>query len=82
MLFTCNTIYYNMRAILNISLPQAMVADVKAEVKRGKYSTVSEFFRKLLRDWQKEKLLRELKRGEAEIRAGKGIHLRSLRDLR
>ena len=71
-----------MRAILNISLPQAMVADVKAEVKRGKYSTVSEFFRKLLRDWQKEKLLRELKRGEAEIRAGKGIHLRSLRDLR
>jgi len=70
-----------MRAILNISLPQAMVADVKAEVKKGKYSTVSEFFRDLVRDWQEEMLLRELNKGKAEIKAGKGIHLKSLADL-
>lgn len=70
-----------MRAILNISLPQAMVADVKAEVKKGRYSTVSEFFRDLVRDWQEEMLLRELNRGKAEIRAGKGVKLKSLTDL-
>lgn len=71
-----------MRAILNISLPQAMVADVKAEVKRGKYATTSEFFRDLIRNWQEDKLVHEINKGEAEIRAGKGTHLRSLRDLR
>lgn len=71
-----------MRAILNISLPQAMVADVKAEVKKGKYSTVSEFFRDLVRGWQEEMLLRELKASEAEFKAGKFKILKSLKDLR
>ena len=71
-----------MRAILNISLPEAMLADVKAEVKRGKYSTTSEFFRDLVRNWQEDRLVREIKKGEAEIRAGKGVHLQSLKDLR
>lgn len=71
-----------MRAILNISLPQAMVNDIKAEVRRGKYATTSEFFRDLIRNWQEDELVREINKGEAEIRAGKGIHLRSLRDLR
>jgi Arc/MetJ-type ribon-helix-helix transcriptional regulator len=71
-----------MRAILNISLPEAMVAEVKEEIKTGKYSTVSEFFRKLIRDWQEEKLLRELKASEAEIRSGKFVTLKSLKDLR
>jgi Arc/MetJ-type ribon-helix-helix transcriptional regulator len=71
-----------MRAVLNISLPQTMVSDVKAEVKKGKYSTVSEFFRNLIRDWQEEKILRELKASEAEFRAGKFKVLKSLKDLR
>lgn len=71
-----------MRAILNISLPQAMADDVKEYVAKGQYSTVSEFFRHLLRDWQEDKLLRELNKSKAEIKAGKGIYLRSLRDLR
>jgi len=71
-----------MRAVLNISLPQAMVNDVKSHVAKGRYSTVSEFFRKLVRDWQEERELREFKKSEAEIRAGKGILLKSLKDLR
>ena len=58
-----------------------MVNDVKEHVAKGKYSTVSEFFRKLIRDWQEERLLRELNKSKAEIRAGKGIHLKSLADL-
>lgn len=71
-----------MRAILNISLPEAMVAEVKAEVRKGKYSTVSEFFRSLVRGWQEEILLRELKASEAEFKAGKFKVLKSLKDLR
>ena len=71
-----------MRAILNISLPQVMVEDVKSYVAEGKYSTVSEFFRDLVRNWQEDRLVRDIKAGEAEIRAGKGVHLRSLKDLR
>lgn len=59
-----------------------MVADVKKEVKKGKYSTVSEFFRSLVRDWQEDQLLRELKESEAEFKTGKFKVLKSLRDLR
>ena len=71
-----------MRAIINISLPQAMVLDIKKEVKTGNYSTVSEFFRKLLRDWAEEKELRELKASEADFRAGRFKTLKSFKDLR
>ena len=71
-----------MRSIINISLPQAMVDDVKNYVSSGQYSTVSEFFRHLIRNWQEDKLLRELNKSKAEIKAGKGIYLKSLRDLR
>lgn len=71
-----------MRAIINISLPQAMVRDVEEHVKTGKYASKSEFFRDLLRDWQEDKLLKELKASEAEFRAGKFKVLKSLKDLR
>ncbi len=71
-----------MRAIINISLPQAMVKDVEEHVKTGKYASKSEFFRRLLRDWQEDQLLRELKESEAEFRAGKFKVLKSLKDLR
>lgn len=71
-----------MRAILNISLPQAMVDDVREHVAEGKYATVSEFFRTLVRNWQENRLLRELKESEAEFRAGKFKVLKSLKDLR
>lgn len=71
-----------MRAVLNISLPRTMVDDVKDYVAEGQYSTVSEFFRHLLRDWQEDKLVRELNKSREEIKAGKGIYLKSLKDLR
>lgn len=73
---------YSMRAIINISLPQAMVKDVEAHVKAGEYASKSEFFRKLIRDWKEEQLLKELKESEAEFKAGKFKVLKSLRDLR
>ena len=72
----------HMRAILNISLPKPMVEEIEAEVTLGNFATKSEFFRHVLRFWKEEKLLRELNRGKTEIRAGKGVYLKSLADLR
>ena len=71
-----------MREIINISLPQAMAQEVKADVKKGGFATTSEFFRHLLRLWRTQRLLRELRASQAEIKAGKGKVLRSLKDLR
>jgi len=72
-----------MRNIINISLPAEMVKIVKQEVKRGKYASVSEFFRTLLRDYEEEsKLLAELEAIDREFEAGKSKVLHSLRDLR
>ncbi len=71
----------HMRAILNISLPKPMVEEIDAEVSLGNFATKSEFFRHVLRFWKEEKLLRELNKGKAEIRAGKGVYLKSLADL-
>lgn len=71
----------HMRAILNISLPKPMVEEIEAEVSLGNFATKSEFFRHILRFWKEEKLLRKLNKGKAEIRANKGIYLKSLADL-
>lgn len=71
-----------MREIINISLPPSMAKTVKTAVKNGAYSSTSEFFRDLLRDWQKGKLLNELNESRLEIAAGKGKVLNSLKDLR
>ena len=59
-----------------------MVKEVEEHVKTGKYASKSEFFRDLIRDWQEDQLLKELKESEAEFRAGKFKVLKSLKDLR
>jgi len=71
-----------MRNIINISLPVEMVKIVKREVKKGKYASVSEFFRALLREHEKNKLLTEIEESHREFKAGKGKVLHSFRDLR
>lgn len=71
-----------MRKIINISLPSQMATKVKKEVKSGKYATTSEFFRELIRNWEEQKLLKELRESKKEMEAGKGKVLRSLKDLR
>lgn len=70
------------RNIINISLPTKMVISVKKEVARGNYASVSEFFRDLLRKHEEDKILRELKASQEDIRRGKGKRLRSLGSLR
>jgi Arc/MetJ-type ribon-helix-helix transcriptional regulator len=71
-----------MRSIINISLPATMVKTVKNEVKTGSYSSTSEFFRYLLREWQAGRLLLELNESRQEIVSGHGKVLKSLKALR
>lgn len=71
-----------MRNVVNISLPPNMVKIVEKEVKESGFSTKSEFFRSLIRMWEENKLLEELKKSQREIAEGKGKVLRSLKDLR
>ncbi|HBU07180.1 MAG TPA: hypothetical protein DEB09_03790 [Candidatus Magasanikbacteria bacterium] len=71
-----------MRSIINISLPATMVKTVKKEVKTGSYSSTSEFFRYLLREWQAGRLLLELNESRQEIASEKGKVLKSLKALR
>jgi len=67
---------------MNISLPAEMASLVEHVVATGRFSTKSEFFRSLIRDWSDKKLALEVKESREEMRAGKGKLLKSLRDLR
>jgi len=71
-----------MRRVINISLPEQTVREVKLAVKKGNYVSTSEFFRDLLRDWRAGELLQELNHSREEIKEGKGLTLKSLKDLR
>lgn len=71
-----------MRNIVNISLPKEMVADIKREVRRGKFASTSEFMRHLIRVWNMEKLAQELNKEREEFRKGKYKVLKSLKNLR
>lgn len=71
-----------MRNIVNISLPKKTVAYVKKEARRRRYSSVSEFIRGLIRQYEEDKILAELEKSRREFREGKGKILHSLKDLR
>ena len=71
-----------MRTVINISLPQPLAALVNNEVDTGKYASKSEFFRTLLRSWIENRLIKDLETSRAEMTAGKGKLLKSLKDLR
>ncbi len=71
-----------MRNIVNISLPREMVVDIKREVKLGKFASTSEFMRHLIRLWNTEKFVRDIKQSQKEFAQGKYKVLRSLKGLR
>lgn len=71
-----------MRSIINISLPQQMATLVRNEVDTGRYGSISEFFRELVREWTKRQALNAVSVSEAEFHQGKAKALRSLADLR
>ncbi|MDD3711241.1 MAG: ribbon-helix-helix domain-containing protein [Patescibacteria group bacterium] len=71
-----------MREVINISLPETMAKTIKKAVKTGDFSSTSEFFRHLVRQWQEDLLLKEINKGRKEIATGKGKKFNSLKDLR
>ena len=71
-----------MRNIINLSLPQKLVGVVEENVKKGHFSSKSEFFRMLLRLWMEGKLVQELEESRKELSDGKGKLLKSLKNLR
>lgn len=71
-----------MRKIINISLSESLNKKVNEAVKEGDYTSKSEFFRDLLRLWNEEKLLSEIRVSQKEISVGRGNVLKSLKQLR
>ena len=71
-----------MRTVLNISMPKSMAKKIERETKRGDFASKSEFIRSVFRFWEKQLLLQELNRSQKEMKEGKGIVLKSLKDLR
>jgi Arc/MetJ-type ribon-helix-helix transcriptional regulator len=72
-----------MRSIINISLSKALEKELDKAVKRGKYSSKSEFLRELIREKiEEDDLVRRVRISQKEIEQGKGKILRSLKDLR
>ena len=72
-----------MRSIINISLSKDLATDLEKAVKKGKYSSKSEFLRELIRErMEEEDLLKSVKISRREIAQGKGKILGSLKDLR
>ena len=71
-----------MRSVINISLPKVLKLEVETAVRQGGYATKSEFIRELLRLWKEDQLLKDLRFSQAEIKAGKGKVLKSLKSLR
>jgi Arc/MetJ-type ribon-helix-helix transcriptional regulator len=71
-----------MREVINISLPKELNRAVEETIKKGSYSTKSEFFRDLLRLWFEGKILRELAESKKELTLGRGKLLKSLKELR
>ena len=70
-----------MRQIINISLPDTLVKEVKREVKTGGYASTSEFIRDALRAWKRQKLAEELHHDRREFELGKGTEIKSLQDI-
>jgi len=70
-----------MRTVLNISMPKSMAKKIEQETKRGSFASKSEFIRSLFRFWEEQLFTQELDKSQKEIKAGKGIILKSLKDL-
>lgn len=67
---------------MNISLPEELNKLVEREVKSGKFASKSEFIRNLLRNWEENKIVEEIKESERDFKEGRFKRLKSLADLR
>jgi len=71
-----------MRSILSISVPEKLKKQIELAAKQGGYATKSEFLRAVLRYWDEQQILRDVKQSKKEFAQGKGKILKSLKDLR
>ncbi len=71
-----------MRAIVNVSLPVQMNKMINEVISMGNYSSKSEFFRSLIRNWMEGRFARELGKSRDELKKNKGKILHSFKDLR
>ena len=71
-----------MRNIVNISMPKSMLKTLEESVKIGNFASKSEFIRHLIRLWNEKKLANELDMQKNDFKNGKGLKLKSLKDLR
>ncbi len=71
-----------MRTAMTISLPEALAKDIRREAKAGNFASASEYLRHILREYRRLSLASELKSQKREFEKGKGVVLKSLKDLR
>ena len=71
-----------MRTIVNISLPADMAEEIKREMKKGGFATVSEYIRFAIRYVREDKLMKEVRTSKRQFSEGKSRTLSSLKDLR
>jgi len=71
-----------MRKGITISLPKEMAEEVEETVKEEKFASKSEFFRYLIREWEKQQTVKDIRESQEELKKGKGKLLKSLEDLR
>lgn len=62
-------------------MPKNMAKEIKQEVKRGNYASISEFFRDLVSFWNTHRVAGELEDSRQEFKIGKGKVLKTLKDL-
>ncbi|MHB8860448.1 MAG: ribbon-helix-helix domain-containing protein [Minisyncoccota bacterium] len=67
---------------MTISVPETLRKEIADEVKAGGYTSVSEFFRAVLRERQEYAILRDVTESRHESQSGHAKTLRSLKDLR
>ena len=71
-----------MRQTMNISVSPKLKKAIEAAVRKGGYTSKSEFLRDIFRAWEEEQILKSIRKSEKEFAQGKGKVLKSLKDLR
>lgn len=71
-----------MRNVLNISLPEQMTRQFETAFRRSHHASKSEFFRYIFHTYMREQTaIKDVKKSQAEYRAGKAIRLTKIEDL-
>lgn len=71
-----------MRQTMNISVSPKLKKAIDAAVRNGGYASKSEFLRAIFRAWEEHQVLLSVRKSQKEFEQGKGIVLKSLKDLR